>query len=33
VNELVHFRLRRNGVHLFDADRGAACFHTNDRNT
>ena len=33
INERVYFRLRRNGVHLFDADTGAACFHTNDRNT
>jgi multiple sugar transport system ATP-binding protein len=31
VNERVHFRLRRNGVHLFDADTGAACVHTSDR--
>jgi multiple sugar transport system ATP-binding protein len=30
VNERVYFRLRRDRVHLFDAD-GAACLHTSDR--
>jgi multiple sugar transport system ATP-binding protein len=33
VNERVYFRLRRDRLHLFDADTGAACFHTNDGNT
>jgi hypothetical protein len=30
VNERVYFRLRRDRVHLFDADTGAACLHTSD---
>jgi hypothetical protein len=30
VGERVYFRLRRDRVHLFDADTGAACLHSGD---
>ena len=30
INERVYFRLRRNGLHLFDADSGAAYLHTSE---